>query len=301
MASKKQRHLARPWKPRRPAPPRPGPTSPCGAPSVSASAPPSAAKWRLTARGRGPVSSSATTQSETIRERGAQRDRSACLAAQERPLPLRQATQVTTPQPESLAGLRIEGTDRAGPPTTGPSSRRRRWYHHPRRRRQQHQRWARPTRRNSTMGLIVLPHPARTAGRKPVPPTPWRQDAPMVQKGGTAGVAVRSLPGWPARGCARPARHGRTRCARGAALARSHSPAVYRGQISRICPSPFQPRRPLPVPLSRWRRASPASANFELSTDAAHGRPEEYEPSRPTEDVSPEPAAPRLHRRSASP
>ena len=121
---------------------------------------------------------------------------------------------------------------------------------------------------------------------------------PMVQKDGTAGSRSVAFPA--GRAEAAPIQLDMD------APAAPGAPPLLEAAVPGL-PGPRQPYLPVTAPAAAPTSGTPepvaappsaVSAHFELTTDAAHGRPEEYEPSRPTEDVSPEPggteAAPTL-------
>ena len=120
----------------------------------------------------------------------------------------------------------------------------------------------------------------------------------MVQKDGTAGSRSVAFPA--GRAEAAPIQLDMD------APAAPGAPPLLEAAVPGL-PGPRQPYLPVTAPAAAPTSGTPepvaappsaVSAHFELTTDAAHGRPEEYEPSRPTEDVSPEPggteAAPTL-------
>ncbi len=213
------------------------------------------------------------------------------------PIASQPGTQVTTPQPESEAGLRADEpvgpdlplpvhpleTALVPPSAPGPGTA--------------------PTLGASDLAELYdgpdrAPAPGPHGGLQAGAAHSVATGTPMVQKDGTAGSRSVAFPA--GRAEAAPIQLDMD------APAAPGAPPLLEAAVPGL-PGPRQPYLPVTAPAAAPTSGTPepvaappsaVSAHFELTTDAAHGRPEEYEPSRPTEDVSPEPggteAAPTL-------
>jgi hypothetical protein len=237
--------------------------------------------------GGGRVPTPTTTQREMT---GAGTRSSSPPGSPETPVASQPGTQVTTPPPESASSQLVEGPDEPGvplpvqpletalappsapgpgtAPTLGPSD---------------------LAERND--GPDRAPAPGTRGGLQAGAAHSLATGTPMVQKDGTAGS--RSVPFPAGRAEAAPVRPDID------APTGPDTPASLEVKVPGF-PRPGQPYLPVTAPAPPSTSGtpepaaappSPVSADFELTTDAAHGRHEEYEPSRPTEDISPEPGS----------